>query len=330
MSKLESQFKDFLSNIEPGSKAIMYAQKAHEPLRDYLSKDKEFGEYFVASFLYGSYRRRTAVGNIKDVDIVILTSFSEKDKPNDVLKKLKSALARYYNDPENPEYQRRSIRINDPLPDSDTEMTLDVIPAIIITDDETPLKVPDREVGAWVWTHPKGHIKHTSDLNKDDVSDGRFVPLVKIVKWWWKHQCEVNQPDIERPKPKGFWLECMVGENFDSTKKDYASHFVALLQKVYDKYKDEDGVPELYDPGLKNEKIKTGMTNNEFSKFIKILKSSLDLAIDALNTEGDAESSEKWQEVFGQKFPSVKKLLYASVVKKDAPETITTPRPWFK
>jgi len=230
MSKLESQFNDFLSNIEPDAKAVKYAKKAHEPLRDYLSEDEEFREYFIDSFLYGSYRRHTAVGDIKDVDIVILTNFSEKDKPNDVLKKLKSALARYYKDPENPEYQRRSIRVNDPLPVSDTEMTLDIIPAIIVTDDESPLKVPDREAGKWVWTNPKGHIKHTSDLNEDEVSGGRFVPLVKIFKWWWKYQCEENQPDVERPKPKGFWLECLAAENFDKTKETYAEHFVALLK----------------------------------------------------------------------------------------------------
>ncbi len=330
MSKLESQFKEFLGNIEPGDKAVNYAKKAHEPLRKHLSQDKEFEVYFVDSFLYGSYRRHTAVGDIKDVDIVILTNLSENDKPNDVLKKLKSALARYYKNPENPEYQRRSIRINDPLPDSDTEMTLDVIPAIIVTDDESPLKVPDREVGKWMWSHPKGHIQHARGLNKDDFSDGRFVPLVKIVKWWWKYQCEVNQSKVERPKPKGFWLECLTGENFDGNKKDYASHFVALLQNVYDKYKDETDVPELCDPGLKNEKIKTGMTKKEFSKFMEILKSSLDLAIDALNTEGDAESSEKWQEVFGPKFPLVKKSLNPAILKKDPPETITTPRPWLK
>jgi hypothetical protein len=325
MSNLESQFKEFLHNIEPDEKAVKYAQKAHEPLREYLSSDKEFAGFFIDSFLYGSYRRQTAVGDIKDVDIVILTNFSEEDKPNNALQKLKSALARYYEDPENPEYQRRSIRVNDPLPGTDTEMTLDVIPAILMTDDESPLKVPDREVGEWIWSHPKGHMKHTSDLNKDNFSEGRFVPLVKIVRWWWKHQCEVNQPEVERPKPKGFWLECLTAENFDTTKHDYADHFIALLQNVYSKYKDEKSVPELDDPGLINEKIKSSMTNEEFAKFIKILKTSLELATNAANTVDDAESSEKWQEVLGPKFPIIKKTTETNDMKKNGPTIITHP-----
>lgn len=326
MSKLESKFGEFLENIQPSKKAVKYAQEAHEPLRKHLAEDKEFAEYFVSSFLYGSYKRYTAVGEIKDVDIVILTNFNEDKKPNDVLKKLKSALVRYYDDPENPEYQRRSIRVNDPLPDEpDTKMTLDVIPAILVSDEDSPLKVPDREVGQWIWSHPKGHIKHTSNINKDDVSKGQFVPLVKIMKWWWKYQCEVKQPKVERPKPKGFWLECLTAENFDRTKKDYANHFVVLLQNVYDKYKDAADVPELNDPGLKNEIIKTGMTKREFAKFMEILKSSLDLAIDALNTEDDVESSEKWQEVFGPKFAIVKKTTETNDVKKDGPTIIIHP-----
>ena len=146
MSNLENEFEEFLTNINPDPDAVDYAQEAHKPLRDALSKDEDFGEFVVDTFLYGSYRRHTAVGTIKDVDIVLLTNFDEAEEPKTVLRKLKAALARHYDDPENPKYQRRSIRVDDPLPNNpDVEMTLDVIPAIIPTDAESPLKVPDRE-----------------------------------------------------------------------------------------------------------------------------------------------------------------------------------------
>lgn len=329
MSKLEAKFDEFLSAIEPNSKAVNYAIKAHEPLRENLSEDEKFSGRFVDSFLYGSYKRHTAIGDIKDVDIVILTNYSEDDKPNDVLKDLKGALARYYNDPENPEYQRRSIRINDPLPGDDTEMTLDIIPAILVTDKDSPLKVPDREVDAWVDTHPMGHIKHSSTLNKDSYSDGRFVPLVKIIKWWWKYQCSEKQPKVKRPKPKGFWLECLVSENFDKLKDNYAEHFVALLQNVYDKYKDAKDVPELNDPGLNGKKIVTSMDKSEFSKFMDILEESLELSKNALNLDDEAESSEEWQKVFGKKFPLVKKASSnSSSLRKEGSYVVPAPKPW--
>lgn len=329
MAKLESKFHEFLCAIEPDKKAVNYAMKAHEPLRDYLSnKDEIFSERFIDSFLYGSYKRHTAVGNIKDVDIVVLTNYNENDEPNNVLKDLKSALARYYKDPENPEYQRRSIRVNDPLPDTNTEMTLDVIPAILVTDEDSPLKVPDREVGKWVDTHPRGHIKHSTALNEESYSNGRFVPLVKIVKWWWKHQCSDKQPKVKRPKPKGFWLECLVSENFDRSKDNYAEHFVTLLENVYCKYKDVKDVPELDDPGLIGKKIVTGMSKSEFSKFMNVLKESLDLSKNALSLDDEADSSEEWRKVFGQKFPLVRKSSNSSMEKKDVSFAVPAPKPW--
>ena len=331
MAKLVSKFNELLIEIEPDKKAIKYAVEAHKPLRDYLSnKDEEFSDRFIDSFLYGSYKRHTAVDDIKDVDIVVLTNYSENDEPDKVLKDLKSALTRYYEDPENPEYQRRSIRINEPLPDTDTEMTLDVIPAILVTDEDSPLKVPDREVGKWVDTHPRGHIKHSTVFNEESYSNERFVPLVKIVKWWWKYQCSQKQPKVKRPKPKGFWLECLVSENFDKSQDNYAEHFVTLLQKVYDKYKDIKDVPELDDPGLPGKKIVTGMSKSEFSKFLSVLKESLDLSKNALSLEDEADSSEEWRKVFGRKFPLIRKSSISSAEKKDVSFVVPTPKPWHK
>src|SRR3990172_422422 len=135
MAALNEAFKTFISNINHDKVAAKYAQNAHKPVREFLENDEEFGDYVENTFLYGSYRRSTAVGDIKDVDIVVVTNFdrNEESTPRKALRKLKDALARYYKDPENPNYQRRSIRIDDPLPDKkDVEMTLDIIPAIAI------------------------------------------------------------------------------------------------------------------------------------------------------------------------------------------------------
>lgn len=149
MAKLDELFKTFLGNIEPDKDAVKYASEAHTFVREALEGDDIFGDYFEDAFLYGSYKRHTAVGTIKDVDIVVLTNFDLEDEnntPHRVLRKLKAALSRCYDDPENPEYQRRSIRIDEPLPDKeDVEMTLDIIPAVVVTNDKERLKVPDRE-----------------------------------------------------------------------------------------------------------------------------------------------------------------------------------------
>src|SRR5687768_11643135 len=158
MTKLNALFDKFLQNIEPDEKMVGHAHSAHDPVRTFLEDDEDFGQYVEDTFLYGSYKRHTSVGDIKDVDIVVLTNFdteSEDYTPQKVLRKLKSALARYYKDPENPEYQRRSIRVNDPLPDDkEVEMTLDIIPAVPTGGENDPLLVPDKDVKKWILSHP--------------------------------------------------------------------------------------------------------------------------------------------------------------------------------
>lgn len=307
MTKLNTLFEKFLSNIEPDKKAVEYAHSAHEPVRDFLEDDDSFGQFFEESFLYGSYKRHTAVGDIKDVDIVVITNFdpeSEEHTPRKVLRKLKDALARYYDDPENPEYQRRSIRINQPLPDNEeVEMTLDIIPAVASNGDANPLLVPDRDVEEWILSHPKGHLDNTTELNKPENSEGRFVPLVKIMKWWWKYQCELRQPDVERPKPKGFWVEVLTGENFDSAQHDWVDHFITTLKNISEKYSDAFDVPELEDPGIPEESIKTSMMLEEFQVFMESVNESLEQADLARSEIDDLKSSEIYREIFGDSFP---------------------------
>ena len=307
MSKVNSLFDQFLSNIEPDKDAVAYAQEAHKPVRECLEKDDSFSEYVESTFLYGSYRRHTAVGDIKDVDIVVLTNFDTTDEANNpraVLRKLKAALARCYDDPENPQYQRRSIRIDDPLPDRpEVTMTLDIIPAVAPDGDDQPLLVPDRELMVWIASHPRGHMKATSNLNKDEYSGGKFVPLVKMMKWWWKYQCEERQPDVERPKPKGFWVECLTAETFDPTQRDWADHFISVLTNISERFGGACEVPQLLDPGLPDQTIKTSMTLEEFDVFMTAVNESLERAIAARDHEDELESSVMWRDIFGDAFP---------------------------
>ncbi|MCZ7554604.1 MAG: nucleotidyltransferase [Anaerolineales bacterium] len=306
MGKLNSLFDAFLSNLEPETKAVNHAVEAHTYVRGCLQTDCKLAEVITGSFLYGSYRRHTAVGDIKDVDIVILTDLDTTDpdnNPQKVLRRFKAALGECYENPETA-YQRRSIRVDEPLPDRDgVELTLDIIPAVVQTTADEPLLVPDRDLKVWIPSHPRGHLKHTTTLNSEECSQGRYVPLVKMMKWWWKYQCEVKQPDVERPKPKGFWVECLTGENFDPTRKEWADHFVAVLTNISLKYFSATTVPSLADPGLPGEIIKTSMSPEEFQVFLDCVNESLALAIVARDETDDLQSSELWRQIFGDKFP---------------------------
>ncbi len=334
MAVLNDIFDTFLENIEPSTKAVKYAIKAHESVRDHLESDEIFKENVTNTFLYGSYKRHTAVGDIKDVDIVVLTNFDindQKNTPQNVLRKLKDSLTKIYKDPENPEYQRRSIRINDPLPeDENIQMTLDIIPAVPITTNDGVLWVPDREVKKWVKSHPKGHIEHTIALNSEEYSQGKFVPLVKIIKWWWKYQSGQLLPNEERPKPKGFWIECLVGENFNPNYKSWAELFIATLSNISSKYPDHTNIPMLVDPGIFDQIIETSITPKDFKIFMSSVVDSLSKAQIALLEPNESKSSKIWNEIFGDEFP-----LYEEDTKSVTPQNIllgdtrhALPVPW--
>ena len=300
MYTLNNLFDTFLEEIEPDKKARKYAQKAHKKLRSHLEQQDDFKDYVESIFLYGSYKRHTSINTIKDVDIVIETNFDislEENNPKAVLRKLKAALVRLYKDADNPEYQRRSIKVKDPLPEhEESELTLDVIPAVRFG---TILKVPDRELEEWINTNPEGHITYISSLNKD--SDKRLVPLIKAMKHWWELHGKGS-------KPKGFWLECLVAESFDLTKGSYAEHILSVLQNISDKFSDYKAyqtVPSLNDPGIVGETLKTSMTIHEFKFFMECVNKSLEKAISASESDNEQDASLLWNEILGDEFPII-------------------------
>lgn len=306
MSILNIAFNQLLKNIEPSQKAKEFAQDAHEPIRDHLSSDKEFSQYFDSSFLYGSYKRQTAIEDIKDVDIIVLTKFNQESfSPQRALSILKKAIGRYYNIPNNEEFQTRSIKVNQPLPHEDIEMTLDIVPAISTGDVEKSLLVPDRDLGEWKLSNPKGHLNEISRLNSENESDGLFIPLVKLIRFWWKHQSKNRQPSKDKHRPKGFWLECLTMENFDKNKKTLAEQFVVVLESVTKKYSKNSGIPELRDPGLPTQTVSTGMSQEEFNFFFDVVLDTLPLAKQAIQEPDDSKSSGLWKNIFGDKFPSI-------------------------
>jgi hypothetical protein len=313
MQKMSKYFDDLRAAVEPDKKYKKEAQKADDPVREHLETHKSFAHRHVSTFLYGSYRRHTAEGNIKDVDIVVVTNYTTRDKPVIVLDELKDSLAELYAKPDLAD-QRRSIRVDRPLPDvPDSELTLDVIPAINQDKAGGPLWVPDRDKEIWVPSHPQGHIDCAIELNASSYQERAFVRLAKMMKWWWKYQHEIKRAGTEahRRKPKGFWIEVMTGQYADLSKESYPELIVSLLENAFGKFKSfrfDGRLPALEDPGLPGEKIKTSITQDEFALFLDTVEESLGWATLALNASTEEKAAEYWQKLFGEKFPSAESV----------------------
>lgn len=308
MHKLDAQFEELRSAIEPAKARKKEARKADDPVREHLESHESFAEHHVATFLYGSYKRRTAICDIKDVDLVVVTDFTTDDDPLDVLNALKDSLNELYDGADLAD-QRRSIRVDRPLPDNpDSELTLDVIPAIYQDEPRGPLWVPDREKETWVASHPQGHIDYTSDLNAESHQGHSFVRLSKMMKWWWQYQWDKSNRSAESHtrKPKGFWIEVMCGEFADLSKESYPELIVALLENAFaefESFRDTRIMPELRDPGLSDQTVKTSITDDEFSTFLDSLEQALIDARAAVAATTERRAAEHWRKLFGDKFP---------------------------
>ena len=308
MHTLNSQFEELRSAIEPTKARKRETLKADDPVRDHLETHESFSEHHVATFLYGSYKRRTAICDIKDVDLVVVTNYTTEDDPLEVLNALKDSLAELYDGADLAD-QRRSIRVDRPLlDDPDSELTLDVIPAIYQDEPGGPLWVPDREKKTWVESHPQGHIDNTSALNAGSHQGHSFVRLTKMMKWWWKYKWEKLNPSAEghTRKPKGFWIEVMCGQFADLDKESYPEQILALLENAFaefEGFRDTGIQPELADPGLPDQTIKTSMTDEEFSVFLDVLEQALLDARAAVDAKTERRAAELWRRLFGDKFP---------------------------
>ena len=95
--EMTSYFQGLLRRIEPDAKYVSSAKAAHETLRKQLQTDEDVGQAHMDTFLSGSYRRETAINEIKDVDVICVldldTGFTEPEVP---LWWLYEVLTRYY------------------------------------------------------------------------------------------------------------------------------------------------------------------------------------------------------------------------------------------
>lgn len=304
MMEMHAYFEELRQAIEPDPKRKREAQKADDPVREHLETHWSFASRHRATFLYGSYKRSTAVGDIKDVDIVVVTNHRKADDPVAVLDGLKESLGYLYEGPDLAD-QRRSIRVDRPLPDAPgSKLTLDIVPAIYSGGPNEFLWIPDRDQATWVSSHPKGHLRHASDLNARSYQERAFVRLAKMMKWWWKYQFELKRPDAaaHERKPKGFWVEVMTGQYADLSKVSYPELIVSLLDNglhAFRRFRADGQIPALGDPGLRGKRIGTSMTGQEFALFLDTMEESLEWAREALYASREERAREYWQRFFG-------------------------------
>lgn len=287
MSK-EKDFEAFLHNIEPAATTKAYVSSIQTNLRDFLESHEIYKEKVVETFLTGSYAKNTCVRPTKydgktDVDIVVVTNYTENDNSKDVLDELYKVCKEKY---DNVTKQSRSIGI-------EMEGTeVDVVPMI---EDKTSLmyKIGNKKDGNWKKTNPKGHLEWCTKINKEN--NNKFVRIVKIFKWWRKNNC----PD-DIKYPKGITLEKIIADNlFDcnNTYEDIVFNTMKNIANFFKPYIDNGIKPFVSDPGIPTDNLSDCYEFEDYKCFYNKLEEHINI-LDKSNL-----SNESWREVLGTEFP---------------------------
>ncbi len=288
-----ARFTEFLKDIEPSATSKSNSATAHDNLRYFLQTHETFSYLRLDDFLAGSYSRDTAIraqsvaGEVDraDIDIIVETNYTEADRPEDVLNDLAAVLGEKYTVER---VNKRSVRV------VTSKAEIDVVPVIA---DGDAYKIADRDLNGWRKTNPKGHKTWSSDRNKD--FDGRFKPMVKLVKWW-------RRENPTHKRPKGFVLEVLVARHAPRKETHWGEAFAQTLENIYDAYKDDaeqDIKPVIEDPSVKNSDILGKVTVPQWKAFIDKCRVYAGIARKAQDTDDMEEATRLWRKVFGDRFP---------------------------
>lgn len=164
-------------------------------LRERLSSAEEF--------LSGSYKRKTAIRPLHDVDVFVVLDSTRQPRgqrtPDDLLREVRQVFKQQWPERELPVLQRHSVRI-----DFSSGLNIDIVPAY--RHEQGGYLIPQRDTGAWIRTDPKAHQEACAQA--DRVAEGRLNPLIKLVKQW--NRARDNSP------LRSFHLEVMCYSAFQT------------------------------------------------------------------------------------------------------------------
>lgn len=311
--ELNDQLKELVSEISPTDSQQRELRDAHIRLRERLMADEDLKPIIVGTFLQGSYRRHTAkrpeTGDKPDVDTVVVTRLNRHEyTPEQAMNVLRPFLNRYY--PGKWKKKGRSVGIEMGKVKLDVVLTSapsEALERSLIkamqqendycdsydTGDEwrnEPLWIPDREAKNWQRTHPREQIRWTQEKNRR--TNGHYIHVVKLVKWWWQTQ----HPEQEHPR--SYPLEHIVGDCCPDGVTSLAQAFTETMEHIA-RYNPAAGSP---DRGVPEQNVLKRITMADASRFQQFAVQAAAVARRACNSKDEGESANLWRQIFGSKY----------------------------
>jgi hypothetical protein len=160
-----------------------------------------------------------------------------------------------------------------------------------------PLLIPSRDLKSWIPTHPLEQIRWTTE--KNGLTDGNYVNVVKAIKWYRK-----EHPEGEYPK--AYPLEHFIGDTCPNGIASVAEGVTRTLEIIRDTqqpWQFARMVPILHDRGVPGNDVFRRITPAQYNTFYSLASRAATTARAALDAETNAESIKRWHDLFGPEFP---------------------------
>jgi hypothetical protein len=305
MASTRFHFRALLANVNPSPSRRELAKTLPGEVREWLAAH-DFPTVFPHTRLTGSYARQVAVGEIKDVDVLLFVEEEEREqKPNSILIRIKKLLDEYP-DTVLSDGQHRSVRLVFPAHD----LHLDIVPAIAPESLDEPLEVPDRPTKTWIASDP---LNYGERLSAENASHGmKLVPLIKLVKAWRDQNFAIRRPKsyvleviVFRAMTGGhlIWENCSTGQLLHG----FFDHVAEKWKRLMD---EGERSPKVRDPQLDNV-ISGSWERSHFETFMRRVREARTTAARALQAEetDDLDTAvEEWKSLFGDFWPTAEQV----------------------
>lgn len=281
-----SAFQTFRQNLEITDLQGETVSTRQSNIRSAIESELTVDE----SFLTGSYRRNTMIAPLKEADVdifVVLGSdyyhyYQEANGYANVLEMVKRVLLKTYT--KSPHISRNgqavTIRFSD--------FIVDVVPAF--PRQGGGYVIPTTAGQGWITTDPRVHVQVSADFNT--MQQGKFVPLVKMVKAWNKSIGGVF---------RSFYLELMVRQIFLNTQiGEYPSSLLHFFQQgqqlIRQAMTDTAYSGNVY-----------GLNGISVDEAVSRFSTALGRASNAVSYERNGKtgaSIEEWRKIFNDYFPA--------------------------
>ena len=292
MITVDEAFEKFRQRLELSATEQQDAIRRHKDVRACIGNCFDIER----DFLTGSYARHTKTKPLKDVDIFFCLGEEDsgwRSKPTShVLDAFETCLADEYGS-DTVERGRRCVTVEfdkrNPTADEEGKvLSNDAVPAY---DLGNCYEIPDRDLGRWIKTNPDAHKEKATAKNNE--CDGKWVPLVKMLKRWNRSADKLIAPS--------FLIEVMAIELVDPPFTKYASEVRRFFASAQDGIMQDWPDPAGYGPTVSDQ-----MTPDKRQTVIDALRAVEVKAARAVRLEQQGKTGEAlalWRDIMGKYFP---------------------------